>query len=131
MLEQWATLPSHGEICLALAPGWYVPILAAALAVTVVDYLMIGALLVAHATQRAMPLARRMAWLYGVFVFSCGLAHAAGLAALFVGGRAYVLLLVTVLLMALASTLATVATLTLWGRANEIARNVDRAHRHG
>lgn len=126
VLAAWSNLPAHGAICLAAAPSWYVPLLATLLLITVGSYAAIGGVLIHHALRRRLRMAREMAWMYGGFVVSCGLAHAVAAATLYAGGALYLWLLVATAVMAATSVSAAVATLLLRSKANAIGAHIDR-----
>ena len=126
MTIEWSYLPAHGSVCLAYAPEWYVPLLAVLLLITVGSYGAIAAVLIQHALHRRLRMAREMAWMYGAFVASCGIAHAVAAVTLYVGGAAYLWLLGVTAVMAATSLSAAVATLILRSRANAIGAHIDR-----
>lgn len=125
MTSLWSFLPAHGTVCLAYAPPWYVPLLATLLAITVASYFAIGIVLVSHALRRRLAIARELAWMYGVFVFVCGITHAVAAVTLYVGGKAYLWLLITTLVMASTSLAAAAATVVLKRKADAIGSRID------
>ena len=96
------------------------------LLMTVIAYLAISTVLFRHSIIRKLQFARQMSLVYAVFVLSCGAAHAWMVVTLYIGGKAYLVLLAVVSVMAITSAAAAVLTMKVYQRAERIGRAIDR-----